>query len=122
MARAHHVTQRAAALAFERGQITEQSRDAVISGSMTLQEARQLGVDAGPTDTPEGHTGPPTATETPGRASAEQGVDTPKTCLCGCGEPVSRTFRPGHDSRLRSELVAQIMKGDVLLRSERITP
>ena len=30
-------------------------------------------------------------------------------------------FRPGHDSRLRSELVAQIKKGDVLLRSDRIT-
>lgn len=34
---------------------------------------------------------------------------------------MSRTFRPGHDSRLRSELMAQIKKGDVLLRSERIT-
>jgi hypothetical protein len=30
-------------------------------------------------------------------------------------------FIPGHDARLRSELVAQIRKGDILLRSDRIT-
>ena len=31
-------------------------------------------------------------------------------------------FLPGHDARLCSVLVAQFKKGDVLLRSERITP
>lgn len=31
---------------------------------------------------------------------------TPGTCLCGCGEAVSRRFLPGHDAKLKSSLLA----------------
>jgi hypothetical protein len=55
---------------------------------------------------------------------AESGEDR-TTCLCGCGgtpKGKKSLFLMGHDARLRSELVAQIKKGDVLLRSDRVTP
>lgn len=26
------------------------------------------------------------------------------SCLCGCGAPVNRSFRPGHDQRLRKAI------------------
>ncbi|HEX2107737.1 MAG TPA: hypothetical protein VHF70_00475 [Rubrobacteraceae bacterium] len=48
-----------------------------------------------------------------------------RLCLCDCrGIPKGKKslFLAGHDARLRSELVAQIKKDDVLLRSDRITP
>ncbi len=115
-------TKRAADLALMKRTISRASYDAILAGTLTLAEARLLGRDRGP-NVPEDISGPRTAPEGARSASAEDHQDTPplKTCLCGCGEPVSRTFRPGHDSRLRSELMAQIKKGDVLLRSERIT-
>lgn len=28
-----------------------------------------------------------------------------RPCACGCGEPTSRMFRPGHDARLKGELI-----------------
>ena len=30
-----------------------------------------------------------------------------KQCGCGCGEQVSRRFRPGHDGRLKGRLISQ---------------
>ncbi len=120
----HHQTIRGARLALARKEISQGSYKAVLRGELSLADAKALGRDRGP-DTPEGYTGPPTATE--GARSASTGgtdtpQDTPRRCLCGCGEPVSRTFKVGHDARLLSELRSQIRKGDVLLRSERITP
>ncbi len=32
-------------------------------------------------------------------------VSTTKTCQCGCGAPVARSFLPGHDAKLKSALV-----------------
>ncbi len=121
----HHMTVRGARNALAHRLISQESYRAVLRGELTLADAKALGRDRGP-DIDEGYTDPPTATETPGWASPEDHQDgtdkAQKFCLCGCGEPVSRTFKPGHDARLRSELAAQIKKGDVLLRSERITP
>jgi hypothetical protein len=34
------------------------------------------------------------------------------TCGCGCGEPVNRTFKQGHDARLRSILARAHRAGD----------
>ncbi len=30
------------------------------------------------------------------------------TCECGCGAPVARRFKPGHDARLKSDLVSAV--------------
>jgi hypothetical protein len=125
VANVHHATKKAADKDLSEGTITEQAHAAVIAGNMTLQEARNIGADPTPTDTAGGAAVQDEGTEAPRSASAEdhqEGVtEGQKLCLCGCGAPVSRTFKAGHDSRLLSELRGQIRKGDVLLRSERIT-
>jgi hypothetical protein len=33
------------------------------------------------------------------------------TCLCGCGEPTARNYRPGHDARHVSQLVREVAAG-----------
>ena len=119
----HHQTARGARNALAHRQISQESYRAVLMGELSLAAAKAIGRDRVP-DTPEGSDGPGMTPQTPGQASAEGTdalQDTPRSCLCGCGAVVARTFKAGHDARLRSELVAQIKKGDVLLRSERIT-
>lgn len=37
-------------------------------------------------------------------------------CLCGCGESTRGTFRPGHDARMVSQLVA-VVKADSLTKA-----
>ena len=41
-----------------------------------------------------------------------------KPCECGCGEQVTRSFRPGHDSRLKSRLRAAHKEGNAQATAE----
>jgi hypothetical protein len=36
---------------------------------------------------------------------------TENLCLCGCGEPVARRFKQGHDQRLKGQLQRQARTG-----------
>jgi hypothetical protein len=113
----HHQTERGARMALAKKQISRASYEAILAGTLTLAEAKSLGRDRGPHDTGQASDGPGTATETPRRSR------TARRCMCSCGSMTKGgRFLPGHDAVLRSKLVAQIKKGDVLLRSERITP
>jgi hypothetical protein len=47
----------------------------------------------------------------PDRPMQLAGPAAPRLCECGCGAPVRRRFLPGHDSRLRSRLVAEARGG-----------
>lgn len=118
-------TKRALDMAIARKQVSQESYHAVMRGELSLADAKAIGRDGTPTTgATQGQSGPGTATGAARSVSAggmQGGTDSPRTCLCGCREPVTRTFRPGHDAKLRSELAAQIKKGDVLLRSDRIT-
>lgn len=40
-------------------------------------------------------------------------AETSKTCACGCGEPVVRLFKQGHDQRLVSNLASDLVHMDV---------
>lgn len=40
-------------------------------------------------------------------------AETSKSCACGCGEPVARTFKQGHDQRLVSNLASDLVYMDV---------
>lgn len=40
------------------------------------------------------------------KAPANKPAKPRNACLCGCGEPTGGTFRPGHDARMVSALVA----------------
>lgn len=35
------------------------------------------------------------------------------TCACGCGAPVTRKFRPGHDQRLIGRLAKAVAAGEM---------
>lgn len=37
-------------------------------------------------------------------------MDTPSLCQCGCGAPVARRYKPGHDARHKSALVTQAVE------------
>jgi hypothetical protein len=95
-AKVHRATRKAADKDLAEGTITTQSHAAVISGNMTLQEARNIGADAGPADTPEGRGGQDEGTEGH-RDASETAIDAPpapksriskndrsRLCLCGC--------------------------------------
>jgi|SRR5215213_395321 len=113
----HGNTKKAADMALARREINRESHKAVHEGKITLAEARELGRDRGPDDTGQASSGQDEATERAPRKSRA-----PRPCLCSCGGTTKGgAFLPGHDARLRSELVAQIKKGDVLLRSDRST-
>ena len=110
-------TKRALDLAIAKRQISQASYRAAIEGRITLQRAKELGRDRGPDDASEGSDGQEKARTGPRRGR------TPRRCMCSCGGTTKGgRFLPGHDARLHSELMAQIKKGDVLLRSERLTP
>lgn len=55
-------------------------------------------------------------------ASTEEQVEE-KLCGCGCGQVVSpkRTFRPGHDAKLRSALLAAWDDGQGAVAEELVT-
>jgi hypothetical protein len=109
-------TKRAANMALAKKQISQVSYEAILAGTLTLAEARKIERE-GPHDTGQASGG-----HEEGRKTLREGR-TPRHCMCSCGGTTKGgRFLPGHDTKLRSELVAQIKKGDVLLRSERITP
>jgi hypothetical protein len=112
----HHMTIKGARNALAHRLISQDSYRAVLRGELSLAEARELGRDWGPHDTGQASGGHEEARKTPREGR------TPRRCMCSCGGMTKGgAFLPGHDARLRAELVAQIKKGDVLLRSDRIT-
>ena len=113
MANVHHATKKAADKDLSEGNITEQSRAAVLAEEMTLQEARNIGTDPAPANTPGGAAVQDEATGTPPSASVEGSTDAPpqpmsriseddrtRLCMCGCGRTTRGWFAVGHDVRL----------------------
>jgi hypothetical protein len=114
----HHNTRKAAEMALAKRLISRSSYKAVLAGTLTLAEAKELGRDRGPDDTGQASDGPGTARKTPREVSQERSRSGAATCLCGCGEPVKNRFRPGHDMRLYGALKRNLEK-DPLLRNQR---
>jgi hypothetical protein len=60
---------------------------------------------------------PPLPEEISTEAERPVRVDRPapptgRKCRCGCGSPVKRRFLPGHDARLKSDLLKRARKGE----------
>jgi hypothetical protein len=56
----------------------------------------------------------PPVVSTEGQRPVRQNTSHPPTgrkCGCGCGEPVARSFKPGHDARLKGRLVREARNG-----------
>jgi hypothetical protein len=120
-AKVHGNTRKAADMALAKRLISRSSHEAILRGELSLAAGKILGRDRGP-NTPEGPSGSGAATEGPRKGSVE-GTEAPRTCLCGCHEPMrgkKSRFRPGHDARLLGELKRNLQK-DPLLRNERFT-
>ena len=128
----HHMTVRGARNALAHRQISQESYRAVLRGELSLADAKSLGRGRGP-DTPEDHSSPREGQETPGRASAEQGKDTPpqplsrlskndrsRLCLCSCGRRTKGgRFIAGHDMRLVT-YAKEYIRGERKLTEEQI--
>jgi hypothetical protein len=39
--------------------------------------------------------------------------ETTGVCACGCGQPVVRNFKPGHDQRLVGDLIMGLIEGQL---------
>jgi hypothetical protein len=120
----HHQTERGARIALAKKQISRASYEAVLAGTITLGEAKELGREGGPeAATSRGGSGVATEGPRKGRERPQADTGALRTCLCGCGESVrgkKSRFRPGHDARLHGELKRNLEK-DPLLRNERFT-
>ncbi|MDP9438519.1 MAG: hypothetical protein M3P49_07225 [Actinomycetota bacterium] len=118
-------TKRALDMAIARKQVSQESYQAVLAGTLTLQEAKAMGRDGAPAT--DGSGGPwtatETATETLGRSGTEDTAAPARRCLCGCGQTPKgqkSRFLMGHDARLHGEIKRNLEK-DPLLRNERFT-
>jgi hypothetical protein len=114
----HHQTKRAANMALAKEQISRASYEAVLAGTLTLAEAKELRRDRGPDDSGKASSGHEEGRKAPREGSQEHSRRGAATCLCGCGELVKNRFRPGHDQKLFRELKRNLEK-DPLLRNER---
>jgi hypothetical protein len=83
--RVHGNTKKAADLALAKKAISPDSHKAIYEGRIDLEEARSLGREGSPY-------GP-----APKAISKNDRTPTKTPCLCGCGEPVARLFKAGHD-------------------------
>jgi hypothetical protein len=114
----HHQTERGARIALAKKQISQESYEAILAGTLTLAKAKELGREGVPgASARRGGSG--AATERPPEGQ-ERPQDGTGACLCGCGELVKNKFRPGHDQRLFGELKRNLER-DPLLRNERFT-
>lgn len=88
----HGNTLKAADMSLAKKEISPASHEAVREGRLSLEEARDLGRDAGPDSE-----APP---KPESRISKD---DATQECWCGCGEwtKPNRRWRPGHDQRAK---------------------
>jgi hypothetical protein len=126
----HGNTRKAADMALAKRLISRSSHEAILAGTLTLEEARKLGRDRGPYDTGRASSGSRTATErTPeGRERPQEGTGAPpqpvsriskddsrQLCWCGCEELTSpnRKWKPGHDQRGKGIITRAVKEGKV---------
>ncbi len=93
-------TKTAADMALRRKAISQESHAAVLAGELGLQEAKDLGRNAGPS----GPVGP--------APKAVNKSDRSRDCACGCGLRTSGgKWRPGHDQRAKGMVVRAVREG-----------
>jgi hypothetical protein len=132
----HHQTERAADMALAKKQISQESYEAVLAGTLTLAEARKLGGARASHDTGQASSGREEGRKTSleGREHPQAGTGAPpqpisriskedrsRLCMCACG---TRTkggrFAPGHDVRMVS-YAKEYLQGERKLTDEQMT-
>jgi hypothetical protein len=124
----HGNTRKAADMALAKRLVSRSSHEAILAGTLTLAQARELGRDRGPHDTGQASSGREGATERPpeGRERPQEGTEIPpqpasriskddatQECWCGCRQRTSpgRRFRPGHDQRAKGIIKRAVAAG-----------
>lgn len=102
----HGNTKKAADMSLAKKAISPDSYKAVLAGELSLEKARELGRNAGPS-------GPAV------RVDKNDRTPTKTPCLCGCGELVPRNFKPGHDMRLPT-FAKEYVRGERELSEEQM--
>lgn len=90
-------TKLGADLALKRKTISEESYKAVLAGDISLQEAKDLGRNVGPT----------------GPAVRVNKDDRTRLCMCGCGKSTRGRFAIGHDARVKGWIIRAVREGTV---------
>ena len=100
----HPMTRKAADMSLAKKAISPDSHTAVLAGNLSLEDARELGRNAGPS----------------GPAVRANKNDRSRDCLCGCGNQTSGgRFRPGHDQRMVTLAKAHV-RGEAELSEEQM--
>jgi hypothetical protein len=138
----HHQTERGARIALAKKLISQESYEAVLAGTLSLAQAKELGGEGAP-GARTSRSGSGTATERLARVSAEhsceerpqEGTDTPpeptsriskedatQECWCGCGEQTKphRRWKPGHDQRAKGIIKRAAAAGKTHELSDRL--
>ena len=100
----HHATVRGARASLAKKEISGESFEAVLAGDLSLEEARELGRNAGPG----------------GPAVRADKTDRSRECMCGCGRTTNGRFAMGHDARVKSWIVKAVRTGTLDELSEEI--
>ena len=103
----HGNTLKAADIALAKKVISPDSHRAVYEGRIDLEEARSLGREGSPF-------GPVLRA-----ISKNDRTPTKAPCLCGCGEPVARTFKAGHDMVMFRVAREHLTKGREISKEQR---
>ncbi len=100
--RVHHATVKGARSSLARKAISQESYAAVLRGELSLEAARELGRDRGPSGAPL-----PVS-----RLSKD---DTRQECWCGCQQLTSpgKRWRQGHDQRAKGTIKRAVSEGKV---------
>ena len=132
----HHQTKQGARIALANEQISRASYEAILAGTLTLAEARELGRARGPeAATSRGSSGAGTESARVGlerpqdrRNAPPQPIsriskdDATQECWCGCGEQTKphRRWKPGHDQRAKGSIKRAVAAGKVDELSDRL--
>jgi hypothetical protein len=132
----HHQTERGARIALAKKQISQASYEAVLAGTLSLAQAKELGCEGGPeAATSRGGSGAGTEQHPQDRERPLEGVGIPpqptsriskddatQECWCGCGEQTKphRRWKPGHDQRAKGSIKRAVAAGKVDELSDRL--
>lgn len=100
----HHATVRGARASLAKKEISSESFEAFLAGDLSLDEARELGRNAGPG----------------GPAVRVDKTDRSRECMCGCGRDTRGRFAMGHDQVLLKHAY-EYLKGERELTGEQLT-
>lgn len=101
----HPMTRKAADTSLAKRQISPGSHKAILTGELSLEEARDLGREGSPF--------------APANTTVSK-TDRSRLCMCQCGRETKGRFAAGHDARVKGWIVRAVREGTLGELSEEI--